>query len=143
MLCTSVGSEISWPKVYMATTILPSGNQASGGMLGLLASMTGAPPMIGGATESSSALFPRILESRVLGLEVLNSKFKYRKNGTETEGTLFEYIGAKTQDEALLGLKVLRAVDVDKEMGIITVSASSRTRSSPRNRESLCQVSRR
>lgn len=122
----AIAKIIMAPKVYMATTtILPSGGQTSGGMMSLLASMTGMPPMINGGGENSSALFPRILESRVLSLELLESQFNYVKNDVPQEGTLLEYLEAKTPDEALLALKGIRAVDVDKEMGIITVSVST------------------
>ena len=111
------------PEIYMATTtILPSGSQSNSGMLGLLASMTGVPPVVGGASENSSALFPRIIKSREVGLEVLNTRFQYHVAGAATEGTLMQYLQAKNEDEGLLGLDAVRAVDVDKETGIISVS---------------------
>ena len=114
---------VFYPRTYMAkSTILPSGGQSGSGVMSLLASMTGIPPMMGGSVENSSNLFPRILESRAVSLEVLNSRYKFVRDGVRIEGTLIDYLQARNVDEALRVLGFLRAIDVDKETGIIAIS---------------------
>ena len=111
--------------IYMAkASILPSGGQGGSGVLGLIASMTGAPPILGGTEESSSMLFPRIVESRRVGLEVVQTRFKVASRGG-AEMSLQEYLEAENDDEALRALKGIRAVDVDKETGLIGISVST------------------
>lgn len=111
--------------IYMAkASILPSGGQGSSGVLGLIASMTGAPPILGGSEESSSMLFPRIVESRRVGLEVTGTRFKIASRGG-AEMSLQEYLEAENDDEALRALKSIRAVDVDKETGMIAITVST------------------
>ena len=113
------------PKIYMAkATILPSGGQAGSGVMGLIASVTGGPAMVG-SDENSSVLFPRILESRMVGLDVLKAKYRVKVDGRETQSTLYDYFKATDEDGALLALKFMRAFDVDRETGLITVSVNS------------------
>lgn len=115
---------IVWtPPIYMGrATILPSGGSSQSSVLGLLSSFTGAPPMLASGDMSSSALFPRILESRIVSLEVLNAEYDIQVQGKPARMTLYEYLDAGDVDEALLHLKAMRAVDVDKETGLISVS---------------------
>lgn len=111
------------PPIYLGrATILPSGGQGQSSVLGLISSFTGAPPMLGGGDSGSSVLFPRILESRIVGLEVLEATYEFVQDGGRRQMTLFEYLGAEDVDEALRRLKMLRAIDVDKETGLIAVS---------------------
>jgi uncharacterized protein involved in exopolysaccharide biosynthesis len=113
------------PDVYMAqVTILPSGGQGQGAVLGLLASFTGAPPAAigGGAEENSSVLFPRILESRAVATSVLRARYTFKADDKAVDATLYEFLEAKNEDEGLRALEFLRAVGVDKETGMITVS---------------------
>jgi uncharacterized protein involved in exopolysaccharide biosynthesis len=78
-----------------------------------------------GTDDNSSVLFPRILESRLVGLDVLNSKYHVKVGGQAKESTLYEYFQAADVDGALLGLSMLRAFDVDKETGLVTVSVTT------------------
>jgi uncharacterized protein involved in exopolysaccharide biosynthesis len=111
--------------IYMAkATILPSGGQGGAGVLGLIASVTGAPPILGASEENSSMLFPRIVKSRRVSLEVVHTKFPVASRGG-TEMTLQQYFEAASDDEALLALETIYAVDVDKETGMISVSVST------------------
>ena len=117
------------PDIYAAkVTILPSGGQGQSSVMGLLASFTGAPPVaMGGGEENSSALFPRILESRTLGIEVLRAQYSFDDGGEKVNTTLYAYLGAENEDEALLGLAGLRAIDIDKETGMLTLSVRTAT----------------
>jgi len=111
--------------IYMAkASILPSGGQGSSGVLGLIASVTGAPPLLGGSEESSSMLFPRIIESRRVGLEVAQTRFRVASRGG-AEMTLQDYLEAENDDEALRAMKGIRAVDVDKETGMLAITVST------------------
>ena len=92
--------------------------------MGLIASVTGGPPMVG-TDDNSSVLFPRILESRLVGLDVLNAKYRVKVDGRKKDSSLYEYFQAADVDGALLGLSMLRAFDVDKETGLVTVSVST------------------
>jgi uncharacterized protein involved in exopolysaccharide biosynthesis len=128
MLATLVGSAVRLlvlsPDIYMAkVTILPSGGQGQSSVMGLLAGFAGAPPVgIGGGDESSSALFPRILESRTLGIEVLRAQYAFDAGGERVNTTLYAYLAAENDDQALLALAGLRAIDIDKETGMLTLS---------------------
>jgi uncharacterized protein involved in exopolysaccharide biosynthesis len=114
------------PRLYIAkATILPSGGQSQGGVLGLIASFTGTPPAGALSEETSSLLFPSILESRVVGLEVLRSTYRFEKNGEQVEMTLEEMIGAESTDKALKVLRHIASFDVNKETGTLTVAAST------------------
>jgi uncharacterized protein involved in exopolysaccharide biosynthesis len=112
------------PRMYVAkATILPSGNQTGAGVMGLLAGITGAPPMGALVEDNSSLLFPTILESRVVGLEVLKARYQFQMDGQAADKTLEEYLQAENTDQALKFLEAIRAFDVNKESGVITLSA--------------------
>lgn len=114
------------PRMYMAqATILPSGGQSQSGVMGLIASFTGGPGMMGGADEGSSALFPKILHSRGLCVAVMNTKFRFLKDGQEVQMTLTEFLGQKSEDEGLRALEGIRTVDVDKETGVLAVNVQT------------------
>ena len=68
-------------------------------------------------------LFPTILESRVVGLEVLNARYQFHMDGQAVDKTLEEYLQAENTDQALKFLEAIRAFDVNKESGVLTVSA--------------------
>jgi len=121
----TVGRILLQEPVYMAkATILPSGGQGGSGVLSLIASVTGAPPLLGGSEENSSMLFPRLVESRRVSLEVAHTKFRIPSRGG-AEMTLMEFLEAKSDDEVLRALKGIRAVDVDKETGMLSITVST------------------
>lgn len=125
LVATAAKLLILSPDVYMAkVTILPSGGQSQGSVMGLLASFTGGPPpaLGGGAEENSSVLFPRILESRTIGSAVLHARYAFDDDAEKIDTTLYAYLRAENEDEALLALEGLRAISVDKETGVLTVS---------------------
>jgi uncharacterized protein involved in exopolysaccharide biosynthesis len=112
------------PRMYVGkATILPSGDQSGAGVMGLLAGITGSPPMGSLVEDNSSMLFPTILESRAVGLEVLKAHYKFQMDGQAVDKTLEEYLQAENTDQALKFLEAIRAFDVNKETGVITVSA--------------------
>lgn len=114
------------PRVYMAkAAILPSGGQSQGGFLGLIASFTGAPPAGVLSEEVSSILFPSIFESRTVGLEVLESKYRFPKDGQVIECTLSEFLAAESMDKAMKILHRMAAFDVNKETGTMTVAVTT------------------
>jgi uncharacterized protein involved in exopolysaccharide biosynthesis len=73
--------------------------------------------------DNSSLLFPTILESRVVGLEVLKARYQFQMDGQAADKTLEEYLQAENTDQALKFLEAIRAFDVNKESGVITLSA--------------------
>jgi uncharacterized protein involved in exopolysaccharide biosynthesis len=114
------------PRVYMAkATILPSAGQNQSGVMGLIASFTGAPPTAVLSEDVSSILFPNIFESRTVGREVLESTYRFQKDGQAVEKTLREELAPESLDKALKLLYRIASFEVNKETGTITVAVTT------------------
>src|SRR5262245_3716483 len=106
------------PRVYMAkATILPSAGQSQSGVMGLIASVTGAPPAAVLSEDVSSLLFPNIFESRTVGREVLEATYRFQKDGQAVEKTLKEELAPESLDKALKILYRIASFEVNKETG--------------------------
>ena len=114
------------PPVYMAkASILPSAGQNQSGFMGLIASFTGAPPAAVLSEDVSSILFPNIFESRTVGREVLESTYRFQKDGESVETTLQAELDPESLDKAMKILHRIAAFEVNKETGTITVSVTT------------------
>jgi uncharacterized protein involved in exopolysaccharide biosynthesis len=125
MLCTALRLLLQPPGYMASATILPSAGQGNVGVLGLIASFTGGAPLGGMSEESSSFLFPSMLQSRSVGIEVLQAKYRFQADGRDVERTLEEHLKAENTDRALKILHQIVAIDVHKETGMITVAATT------------------
>ena len=104
---------------YTSTaTILPTGG--SGG-LSSLTSLAGLGSVMS-ADENSSALYPKILSSRLLSEKIINKRYDFKFENEPYSMTLFEYINADNIDKAKEKLDKLVTVDVDMRTGVLRLS---------------------
>ncbi len=114
------------PNWYTSTaTILPT---AGGSGLSGLSTFAGSLAELGLGTmmqadENSSALFPKILKSRLISEKLLDHKFDFKFDGQNKSMTLDEYLGADNRDKAIKKLNKLVTIDVDKTTGVLRLSA--------------------
>ncbi len=114
------------PNWYTSTaTILPT--SGSGGLSGL-SSFAGSLADLGLGTmmqadENSSALFPKILKSRLISEKILNHQFDFNFENQKQSMTLAEYINADNRDKEIKKLNKLITINVDKSTGVIRLSA--------------------
>ena len=114
------------PNWYTSTaTILPT---SGGGGLSGLSSFAGSLADLGlgammQADENSSALFPKILRSRLISDKMLDHKFDFSFDDANYSMTLDEYLNADNRDKAIEKLNKLVSINVDKSTGVIKLSA--------------------
>ena len=117
------------PNQYTATaTILPSGKPDQLAQLGQLAAGTLADVGLGSviqAQENSSALYPRILSSRLIGEKVLQRDYTFHKAGDLATMTLQDYVGSSNPDIALRKLTEMVSIGFDRTTGFITLSVTT------------------
>lgn len=111
---------------YTSTaTILPSGG--SGGLSSLTSLAAGNLADLGlgsimQAEENSSALYPKILTSRLISEKILNKQYDFSNDGEQYSMTMYEYIHADNIDKAIEKLRKLVTIDVDSRTGVIKLS---------------------
>lgn len=117
------------PNQYTSVaTILPSGGNDKFSELKDLATGSLAELGLGSlmqASENSSALYPKILASRLISEQILNQVFVFTHKGETKSMTLFDYTGAENKDKALLELNRIVGIDMDRRTGFITLSATT------------------
>jgi uncharacterized protein involved in exopolysaccharide biosynthesis len=117
------------PNQYTATaTILPSGKPDQLAQLGQLAAGTLGDVGLGSviqAQENSSALYPKILSSRLIGEKVLQRDYTFDKSGEVATMTLQDYIGSSNPDIALRKLAEMVSIGFDRTTGFITLSVTT------------------
>jgi uncharacterized protein involved in exopolysaccharide biosynthesis len=117
------------PNQYTATaTILPSGKPDQLAQLSQLAAGSLADVGIGSmiqSQESSSALYPRILSSRLIGEKILGRTFLFHDRDRTANITLGDYIGAPNSDIALLELAQMVRIGLDRSTGFITLAVTT------------------
>jgi uncharacterized protein involved in exopolysaccharide biosynthesis len=55
----------------------------------------------------------------------LNADYEFKRDGAAVKATLLQFLESQSVDEGLKALDGIRAVDVDKETGLITVSVTT------------------
>ncbi len=117
------------PNQYTCTaTILPSSKARQMPVLGSLAgSLTeiGLGSMVQ-VSEESSALYPKILTSRLLQERILQREYLIMDKAKQISITLNEYIGAKNIDLALLELSGMVDIRVDRNTGLTTLLVTTK-----------------
>ncbi len=128
LLITSVYCVLVSNRYTAIATILPSGKPDQFAQLGQLAAGTLADVGLGSvmqASENSSALYPKILSSRLIGEKILQRSYTYTKDNEPTTTTLQQYVGSSNTDIALLRLAKMVRVGCDRTTGLITLSVTT------------------
>jgi uncharacterized protein involved in exopolysaccharide biosynthesis len=114
---------------YTSTaSILPSGaggisselkDLAAGslGELGLGAS--------GETPENSSALFPNVLDSRLISEKILNRNYAFAQKSKWMSFKLMDYLDQPNMDKAIRKLRSIVAIATDKKTGVITLAVTT------------------
>ncbi len=112
------------PNKYTATaSILPlTDNQPSRGLLALAEGIPGMD-LLALPEKSPTALYPEIMSSDSLMLEVLSSRFPIKRGNKIVSQTLFEYFGINNRDEGLLALAKTVKFESNKKTGVIKIRA--------------------
>lgn len=117
------------PNQYTSVaTILPSGGNDQLSELKDLAGGSLAELGLGSlmqASENSSAIYPKILSSRLISEQILDQIFVFTHKGEAKSMTLFDYTEAENKDKALLKLDEIVGIDLDRRTGFITLSATT------------------
>lgn len=118
------------PNRYSATaTILPSGKPDQVAQLSQLAAGTLADVGLGSfiqAQENSSALYPRILSSRLIGERMLQRTFVFHDGDHAVRTTLQDLLAAPNTDIGLRQLSKMVEINLDRTTGFITLTATSK-----------------
>ena len=117
------------PNQYTSVaTILPSGGNDQLSELKDLAGGSLSELGLGSlmqASENSSAIYPKILSSRLISEQILDQTFAFTHKGEAKSMTLFDYTKAENKDKALLKLDEIVGIDLDRRTGFITLSATT------------------
>lgn len=114
-------------KFTSEATLLPSGSSSALGTLGFLAGLLPQELMATDASYQSSLLFPKIMQSREVLSEVINSEYDIRDDYLEFKGTLMEYKKIPNLDEAIEWIKTVVDINMDFETGLIQISVTSKS----------------
>ncbi len=117
------------PNQYTSTaTILPSaGNDQFSELKDLAAGSLGELGLgsMMQAQENSSALYPKVLTSRLISENILRRDYEF-SDGTEMKTmALEEYVDAGNIDRSVAALANLVRIDVDRRTGVISLSATT------------------
>jgi uncharacterized protein involved in exopolysaccharide biosynthesis len=128
MLITSIYCLFIQNQYTATATILPSGKPDQLAQLGQIAAGTLADVGLGSviqAQENSSALYPKILSSRLIGEKVLQRDYTYHNGNESITLTLQDYIGSNNTDIALRKLAEMVSIGFDRTTGFITLSVTT------------------
>ena len=90
------------PRKYVSTaTILPSAPRSQG--IKLSSGSIGGIGLLFGLADNNLSLnlYPEVLRSRKIGLDILNKEYEFHVDGKKKKMTLMKYIGKKNEDVAL------------------------------------------
>ncbi|MGH8014969.1 MAG: GNVR domain-containing protein [Candidatus Zixiibacteriota bacterium] len=128
-MLVTLGYCLLLPNKYTSVaTILPSGGGDELSDLKELAGGSLAELGLGAFTQSSensSAIFPKVLTSRLLSEQILNHRFDFSHKGKTKSLTLLEYLDAANIDLGIRQLSKIAKVDLDRRTGYITLSATT------------------
>ncbi|MCH7690348.1 MAG: hypothetical protein IIA17_04805 [candidate division Zixibacteria bacterium] len=117
------------PNQYTSVaTILPSGGNNQLSELKDLAGGSLSELGLGSlmqASENSSAIYPKILSSRLISERILGQTFAFTHKGEAKSMTLLDYTEAANSDKALLKLNKIVGINLDRRTGFITLSATT------------------
>jgi uncharacterized protein involved in exopolysaccharide biosynthesis len=77
------------------------------------------------ASENSSALFPNVLESRLISEKILNRPCSFDHDSKPMTLTLYDYIDQPNLDKAIKSLDKLVEITTDKRTGVISLSVTT------------------
>ncbi len=78
------------------------------------------------AKENSSALYPKVISSRLITEKILNRDFRFNHDGQAYAMTLMDYLESENIDLAQRKLASMTGVGVDRKTGVISLSFTSR-----------------
>jgi uncharacterized protein involved in exopolysaccharide biosynthesis len=78
------------------------------------------------AADNSSALFPNVLESRLISEKILKRNYSFNYKSRPMSLTLEEYIDAANLDRAIKKLHKLVKVTMDKKTGVIDLAVTTK-----------------
>ncbi len=117
------------PNKYTSeATILPSGGADELSELKDLAGGSLAELGLGSlmqSPENSSAMFPKVLTSRLLSEQILKQQFDFSHNEKPKSLTLADYLDAGNTDLELIELKRIVNVNLDRRTGLITLAVTT------------------
>ncbi|RKZ32541.1 hypothetical protein DRQ19_03945 [bacterium] len=126
LLCGLLFVNIARKRYTARSTIFPTGQVSD---IGMLAKVAGYMPMDflnEGMVESSSFLFPDIIRSREVLVEVLTTPLEFHKGGELIRITPLEYFKANLNDATILRFRKRVKVESSLRTGLITVSFTDR-----------------
>jgi len=115
-------------KYTSVATILPTGGTDELSELRDLAGGSLAELGLGSMMQvsgNSSAIFPKVLTSRLMSEQVLQHRFDFNHKSKSKSLTLIEYLDAANTDLALRELNKVVRVDLDRRTGFITLAVTT------------------
>ncbi len=79
----------------------------------------------GEAPENSSALFPNVLDSRLISEKILRRTYSFNDKNRQISLKLEEYIDKPNMDKAVRALKKIVVINTDKKTGVIALSVTT------------------
>lgn len=126
-ICMIIAGTILYfvPNKYCSqASILPSGKGDNLSLLQGLTGLTGLTGLGSENNENSSALYPKILNSRQIKKAVFNYRYSFG-DPIQTGVTLKEYFGTTIDEHLLRKLDNITSIDLDKSTGLITISVET------------------
>ena len=112
------------PNLYTSQAIiLPSGKSA--GNISVLKNLIGLGDPMSLGDESSSALYPVILNSNLIAHAVLDKSYRFEHDGRGMQLTLSEYFDQTDPDKLRLALRSITSVDTDQKTGELIVGVET------------------
>jgi uncharacterized protein involved in exopolysaccharide biosynthesis len=116
-------------KYTSTASILPSGPAGlSSDLKDLAAGSLGELGLGAGnqTADNSSALFPNVLESRLISEKILRRNYSFNYKSRAMTLTLEEYIDAANLDRSIKKLHKLAKISMDKKTGVIDLSVTTK-----------------
>lgn len=117
------------PNQYTSTaSILPGGNNNTlSGLKDLAAGSLGELGLESfvSADETSSALYPQILRSRLISEKILGKMYNFTHNNEPLSITGYEYLKQPIPDKAIRKLHSIVGISTDRKTGLISLSVTT------------------
>lgn len=127
--CVSVVAfliSLAVPNKYSArATLLPLVDNQSGSGIMALAEYLPGLDMLPVPGKSPTELYPDIMKSDSLMLEILAGEFRIHHSHKEKTISMYDYLGKKDRDSALKKLASIVAITTNKKTGIIQIAATT------------------
>ncbi|MCD6098752.1 hypothetical protein J7K18_07680 [bacterium] len=121
VLCGLLFVNLAKKKYTATSTIFPTGQVSDIGMLAKVAGYMPVDFLNEGMIESSSFLFPDIIRSREVLVEVLTTPLEFHNGGQLVRLTPLEYFNGKMDDATILRFRKRIKIESSLRTGLITV----------------------